>query len=53
MNGFGNAIAEIRDFHPEAMIIASDGNRITLLSDDGDVCNDDNPAFRVVELAVE
>jgi len=53
VDGFGDAIAEIRDFHPEAMIIAPDGKRIRLLSDDGDVCNDDNPAFRAIELAVE
>jgi hypothetical protein len=53
VDGFGDAIAEIKDFHPEAMIIAPDGRRIRLLSDDGDVCNDDNPAFRAIDLAVE
>jgi hypothetical protein len=52
VDGFGDAIAEIRDFHPEAMIIAPDGKRIRLLSDDGDVCND-KLVFRAIDLAVE
>ncbi|HEX2172789.1 MAG TPA: DUF3616 domain-containing protein [Dehalococcoidia bacterium] len=55
--GFAEAVAgkgeELRDFHPEAMIVAPDGRRIRLLSDDGDACDEARPRFRAVEIRIE
>jgi hypothetical protein len=53
VDGFVDAVASITDFHPEAMIVAPDGKRIRLLSDDGDICDVNDPKFRAVELKIE
>ncbi len=54
--GFADARAGkrggLKDFHPEAMIVAPDGRRIRLLSDDGDICNTMRPTFRAVEIHI-
>ena len=57
VTGFAEAVAgqgeELKGFHPEAMIVAPDGRRIQLLSDDGDICNTARPTFRAVEIHIE
>jgi hypothetical protein len=54
--GFAEAVAgrreDLKDFHPEAMIVAPDGRHIRLLSDDGDICNTARPTFRAVEIHI-
>jgi hypothetical protein len=53
VKGFRDALTGLRDFHPEAMIIAPDGKHIRLLSDDGGMCDKNNMVFRAIELVVE
>ncbi|ACA17094.1 conserved hypothetical protein [Methylobacterium sp. 4-46] len=49
--GAAQALAGIPDFQPEALLVAPDGSRVRLLSDDGASCPDKAPkSFRSVLL---
>ncbi|GJD64570.1 DUF3616 domain-containing protein [Methylobacterium frigidaeris] len=52
--GVAEALAAIPDFQPEGLIVAPDGKRVQLISDDADICPARKPqAFRSVVLELE
>ncbi|KMO20302.1 hypothetical protein [Methylobacterium platani] len=52
--GVAEALAALPDFQPEGLIVAADGKKVQLLSDDGDICPARKPqGFRSVVLELE
>lgn len=52
--GVAEALAAIPDFQPEGLIVAADGKKVQVISDDGDICPARKPqGFRSVVLELE
>ncbi|WP_245447213.1 DUF3616 domain-containing protein [Methylobacterium sp. 17Sr1-1] len=52
--GVAEALAALPDFQPEGLIVAADGKKVQLISDDGDICPARKPqGFRSVVLELE
>ncbi|KMO40310.1 hypothetical protein VQ03_14430 [Methylobacterium tarhaniae] len=52
--GVAEALAALPDFQPEGLLVASDGKKVQILSDDADACPARKPqAFRSVVLDLE
>jgi len=51
--GAAEALAAIPDFQPEGLIVAADGKKVQVVSDDGDICPARKPqGFRTVVLGL-
>ncbi len=52
--GVAEALAALPDFQPEGLIVSSDGKKVQVISDDGDICPARKPqGFRSVVLELE